>query len=442
MKSMQDVFRIFENDFFEAMRAGSFILNAMTTTFKMLNLTKPCLEAVADLGFSEPTPVQEQAIPSGLKNEDILAAAQTGTGKTLAYLLPIFDQMVSFWGSKRPKKNRGPYALILSPTRELAQQIAQCAQTIAKVTNFRVATVIGGKKYSSQINKLKQGCDILIATPGRLIDLLDQHALTLNAVHYLVLDEVDRMLDMGFWPPVYSIVKKTPVKRQTFFFSATLTPVVLEKARLLQKNPQRIEISHCGDTADTVEEYVMPVITAQKQSLLVALLEEKKPSRAIVFTHTKQEADTCAHLLQKTGLKADSIHSDKTQAKRDRALKYFKNGNLEVLVATDVLARGIDVSDVEMVVNLSVPDNPEDYVHRIGRTGRAGVSGEAYTMLAPEQLLELREIEYFTESLLSTFDLEGFEYASGRLIPDPKRPTKKGMRPKGRGGRRLSFRRR
>ena len=438
MKSMQDVFRIFENDFFEAMRAGSFILNAMTTTFKMLNLTKPCLEAVADLGFSEPTPIQEQAIPFGLKNEDILAAAQTGTGKTLAYLLPIFDQMVSFWGSKRPKKNRGPYALILSPTRELAQQIAQCAQTIAKVTNFRVATVIGGKKYSSQINKLKQGCDILIATPGRLIDLLDQHALTLNAVHYLVLDEVDRMLDMGFWPPVYSIVKKTPVKRQTFFFSATLTPVVLEKARLLQKNPQRIEISHCGDTA----EYVMPVMTAQKQSLLVALLEEKKPSRAIVFTHTKQEADTCAHLLQKTGLKADSIHSDKTQAKRDRALKYFKNGNLEVLVATDVLARGIDVSDVEMVVNLSVPDNPEDYVHRIGRTGRAGVSGEAYTMLAPEQLLELREIEYFTESLLSTFDLEGFEYASGRLIPDPKRPTKKGMRPKGRGGRRLSFRRR
>lgn len=442
MKSMQDVFRIFENDFFEAMRAGSFILNAMTTTFKMLNLTKPCLEAVADLGFSEPTPIQEQAIPFGLKNEDILAAAQTGTGKTLAYLLPIFDQMVSFWGSKRPKKNRGPYALILSPTRELAQQIAQCAQTIAKVTNFRVATVIGGKKYSSQINKLKQGCDILIATPGRLIDLLDQHALTLNAVHYLVLDEVDRMLDMGFWPPVYSIVKKTPVKRQTFFFSATLTPVVLEKARLLQKNPQRIEISHCGDTADTVEEYVMPVMTAQKQSLLVALLEEKKPSRAIVFTHTKQEADTCAHLLQKTGLKADSIHSDKTQAKRDRALKYFKNGNLEVLVATDVLARGIDVSDVEMVVNLSVPDNPEDYVHRIGRTGRAGVSGEAYTMLAPEQLLELREIEYFTESLLSTFDLEGFEYVSGRLIPDPKRPTKKGMRPKGRGGRRLSFRRR
>ena len=439
---MQDVFCIFENDFFEAMRAGSFILNAMTTTFKMLNLTKPCLEAVADLGFSEPTPIQEQAIPFGLKNEDILAAAQTGTGKTLAYLLPIFDQMVSFWGSKRPKKNRGPYALILSPTRELAQQIAQCAQAIAKVTNFRVATVIGGKKYSSQINKLKQGCDILIATPGRLIDLLDQHVLTLNAVHYLVLDEVDRMLDMGFWPPVYSIVKKTPAKRQTFFFSATLTPVVLEKARLLQKNPQRIEISHCGDTADTVEEYVMPVMTAQKQSLLVALLEEKKPSRAIVFTHTKQEADTCAHLLQKTGLKADSIHSDKTQAKRDRALKYFKNGNLEVLVATDVLARGIDVSDVEMVVNLSVPDNPEDYVHRIGRTGRAGVSGEAYTMLAPEQLLELREIEYFKESLLSTFDLEGFEYASGRLIPDPKRPTKKGMRPKGRGGRRLSFRRR
>ena len=418
-----------------------FILNAMIETFEKLNLTKPCLEAVDALGFTEPTPIQAQTIPLGLEHKDILAAAQTGTGKTLAYLLPIFDQMVRFWGLKRPKKNKGPYALILSPTRELAQQIAQCAQTIAETTNFRCATVIGGKKYSTQINKLKQGCDILIATPGRLIDLLDQKALHLNSVHYLVLDEVDRMLDMGFWPPVYSIVKKTPQNRQTFFFSATLTPVVLEKAHLLQKDPLRVEISHCGDTADTVEEFVMPVMPNQKQALLVALLEQEKPKRAIVFTSTKQEADTCAHLLQNAELKAESIHSDKAQSKRDRALKRFKNGSLEVLVATDVLARGIDVSDVEMVVNLTVPETPEDYVHRIGRTGRAGVSGKAYTMLAPEQLLQLREIEYFTKSLLTTYDLEGFEYAQGRLVPDPKRPTKKGMRSKNRMGRRLSFRR-
>lgn len=413
----------------------------MKESFATLSLTKPCLDAVKELGFETPTPIQEQAIPPGLKNKDILAAAQTGTGKTLAYLLPIFDQLVRFYGSRRPKKNTGPYALILSPIRELTQQIAQCANTIANVTNFRVTTVIGGKKYAGQIKSLKNGCDILIATPGRLGDLLKQHFLSLKNVHYLVLDEVDRMIDMGFWPEVHSIIKMTPKKRQTFLFSATLTSAVLEKAALLQHEPERIELSHCGETANTIEEFVMPVMPAQKHELLVSLLKHLKPSRAIVFTHTKQEADLCTRLLQNAHFKANSIHSDKPQNKREKALRSFKDGMLEALVATDVLARGIDVSHVDIVVNLSVPSNPEDYVHRIGRTGRAGIAGQAYTMLAPEELLDLRQIEYFTENLLEVYELEGFEYSGERLIPDPKRPTKKGQRIN-RNARRLSFRHR
>lgn len=394
-------------------------------TFDALEITTPVRQAINELGFTEPTPVQEKAIPEGIKGHDLLAAAQTGTGKTLAYLLPIFDQMVSFYGSKRPSKNNGPYALVLAPTRELAQQITETAEVFAKHTNFRTLTVIGGKKYNTQIKKLKSGCDVLIATPGRLLDLLNQQAVKLNAVHYLVLDEVDRMVDMGFWPTVNSIVRQTPKKRQTFFFSATLTPDVRSKGTLLQNNPTEIVIAHKGETADTVEEYVLPVSARQKQELLVALLEEKGGTRIIVFTPTKIEADSCARRLNKAGIKSDSIHSDKTQSKRDRALRDFRNSKIDVLVATDVLARGIDITDVAYVVNYTVPATPEDYIHRIGRTGRAGEHGSAYTFLSPDQILELREIEYHTKNLLETYDVPGFEYADDRLVPNPKRPTKR-----------------
>lgn len=243
-------------------------------TFNTLGLTKPSMEAVSKLGFSRPTPVQEQAIPLGCEGKDILAAAQTGTGKTLAYLLPIFDQMIRHFGSKRPKKN-APYALILSPTRELAQQISDTAKVIGEVSNFRVQTIIGGKKYSTQIEKLQKGCDVLIATPGRLIDLVDQKVLSLDSIHYLVLDEVDRMMDMGFWPPVQKIIRKLPAKRQTFLFSATLTPDVQAKAKMVQTEPAVIEIAHKGETADTVREFVLPVGAMQKQALLAALLKQR-----------------------------------------------------------------------------------------------------------------------------------------------------------------------
>ncbi len=408
-------------------------------TFNSLGLTKPSLEAVEALGFTEPTPVQAESIPPGIEGKDILAAAQTGTGKTLAYLLPIFDQMVSHFGSKRPKK--GPYALVLAPTRELAQQISECAATIAETTRFRTLTIIGGKKYTTQIDKLNKGCDVLIATPGRLLDLANQGALSLDSIHYLVLDEVDRMMDMGFWPSVNSIVRKTPKERQTFLFSATLTADVQAKASIVQTDPAIIEIAHKGETADTVAEFVLPVAERQKIELLVALLKEKGAERVIVFTRTKQSADSCANRLKDAGIKADSIHADKPQGKRDRALKNFREGKIDVLVATDVLARGIDVTEVSFVVNFTVPDSPEDYIHRIGRTGRAGEQGAAYTFLSPDQILELREIEYHTKHLLETYDLDGFEYTSDRLVPNPKRPVKRASRT-GHGRRRPSLRRR
>lgn len=396
-----------------------------TTTFSSLNLTKPVQEAIDSLGFTTPTPIQLEAIPKGNEGRDLLAAAQTGTGKTLAYLIPLFDKLVRHFGSTRPKKG-GPYVLILAPTRELAQQISDSATAFGDTTHFRVHTVIGGKKYKTQIQNLKRGCDVLIATPGRLNDLLNQNILNLNKVHYLVLDEVDRMMDMGFWPSVHHIVEQTPKKRQTFLLSATLTPEVKAKARTMQHNPCVIEIAHKGETAATVKEYVLPITQRQKHDLLIALLREKGSKRVIVFTKTKIDADSCSRRLQDAGIEADSIHADKPQNKRDKALKRFKNGTIDVLVATDVLARGIDVTGVAFVVNMTVPESPEDYIHRIGRTGRAGEEGAAYTMLSPDQLLALREIEYHTKHLLETLDVPGFSYEPDRLVPDPKRPTIRG----------------
>ena len=411
-----------------------------TTTFSSLNLTKPVQEAIDSLGFTTPTPIQLEVIPKGNEGHDLLAAAQTGTGKTLAYLIPLFDELVRHFGSTRPKKG-GPYVLILAPTRELAQQISDSATAFGNTTHFRVHTVIGGKKYKTQIQNLKRGCDVLIATPGRLNDLLDQKILNLNKVHYLVLDEVDRMMDMGFWPSVHHIVEQTPKKRQTFLLSATLTPEVKAKARAIQHDPCVIGIAHKGETAATVKEYVLPITQRQKHDLLIALLQEKGSQRVIVFTKTKIDADSCSRRLQDAGIEADSIHADKPQNKRDKALKRFKNGTIDVLVATDVLARGIDVTEVAFVVNMTVPESPEDYIHRIGRTGRAGEEGAAYTMLSPDQLLALREIEYHTKHLLETYDVPGFSYEPGRLVPDPKRPTTRGAvrRP---GARRLRIGRR
>ncbi|MDO4503049.1 MAG: DEAD/DEAH box helicase [Coriobacteriia bacterium] len=410
----------------------------MSNAFSELGLCPLLLDAVEKLGYTEPTPVQQQAIPLGLEGRDVLAAAQTGTGKTAAFLLPIFNNMVTYWGEKRPKGAKGPYVLILSPTRELATQIAECAQAIAKVANFRVMSVIGGVKYEKQVKGLAAGCDVLIATPGRLNDLVKQDACTLKNVRYLVLDEVDRMVDLGFWPSVNALCRQVTAKHQTFLFSATITPSVEVKSDLLMNDPARVEVAFKGQTADTVHEYLCPVSFRQKLNLLTALLKEQGPERVLVFAPTKMETDSCARRLESEGLKVDSIHAGKPQGKRDKALRDFRNGKIDVLVATDVLARGIDISDVRYVVNLTVPNPPEDYVHRIGRTGRAGEAGRAYTFMSPDQLLQMREIEYFSGNLLELYDVEGFEYDDDRLLPNPSRTAKRAVR---RGGRRLGFRR-
>lgn len=402
----------------------------MTKTFKELGLSEKTLAAVEKMGYSDPTPVQEQAIPFALAGRDVVAAAQTGTGKTAAFLLPTMDTV------GKARKGQGPVCLIITPTRELAIQIDRVAVSIAKETKHRVLTVVGGQKYDPQISALKRGIDILVATPGRLIDLMDRHVVNLKDIEVLVLDEADRMLDMGFWPSVKKIVAKVPEEHQTLFFSATISGDVMTNVGALLKDPEFVEIARKGTTAEGIEQYIMPVEHAQKIDLLTEMLKAKGGHRVIVFTRTKSRADSCTKRLTKSGFRAQAIHADRSQSQRQRALESFRTGKTDILVATDVLARGIDVSDVSHVYNLDVPNNPEDYVHRIGRTGRAGEEGYAITFVGPEEIGELREIEYLLKTIIQTYDLEGFPYGERRIVPSPDRVAVKKARSVYRGSNR------
>jgi ATP-dependent RNA helicase RhlE len=408
----------------------------MTNTFKGLGLSEHTLAAVKSLHYDTPTPVQEQSIPLVLAGRDIAAAAQTGTGKTAAFLLPVMDRLGNV------KQRRGPRVLIVTPTRELAQQIDKVATTISKKTQHKILTTVGGTGYATQTKALKDGIDILVATPGRLLDLLERKAATLDAVEVLVLDEADRMLDMGFWPAVRKILSLVQGRKQTLFFSATLSHEVLAKAKPLLHNPELIEIARKGATADLVEQFIMPVEQLQKPALLLEMLKAKGSKRVIVFTRTKSRADACVRRLIKQGISAAVIHSNKSQSQRERALKDFKSGKTDVLVATDVLARGIDISNVSRVFNFDVPTNPEDYVHRIGRTGRAGEQGYAITFVSPTEISDLRDIENLIDTVIPTYDLEGFAYDEARLVPAHDRQAKRkprtvysGARSRGRGSR-------
>lgn len=394
----------------------------MTKSFEELGLSEKTLAAVCDMGYTEPTPVQEQAIPLVLEGRDIVAAAQTGTGKTAAFTLPVMDHL------GHAGKQQGPLCLIVTPTRELAQQIDNVATTIAKQTEHRVLTVVGGVGYEPQKKALKKGIDILVATPGRLLDLFEQKAVSLKNVEVLVLDEADRMLDMGFWPSVRKIVAQVTRRKQTLLFSATISSDVMTSAGSLLHNPEFIEIARKGTTAETIEQFIMPVEHTQKADLLQALLTEKKPERVLVFTRTKHRADSVAKRLGKQGFKTRAIHADRSQAQRERALEDFRKGKTDILVATDVLARGIDISDISQVINYDVPNNPEDYVHRIGRTGRAGESGYAITFVGPDEISDLREIEYLMKKIIPVYDLPDFPYRDGRIVPAPDRVAKKKMR--------------
>lgn len=379
------------------------IFYIMTKQFNELGLSDAALAAVEALGYTAPTPVQEQAIPAVLEGRDVIAAAKTGTGKTAAFCLPTISRL------EHARHGQGPLMLVVTPTRELAMQIEEVARTIAKQTHHTVTCVVGGVSYDPQITALKKGTDVLIATPGRLIDLIDRGAAKLGQVSTLVLDEADRMLDMGFLPDMKRIVAKCPADRQTLLFSATIDEGIKKNMSHLLSDPVFVEIAHKGETADTVDQYIVRVDQRAKNDLLAALLNERGGTRIIVFARTRHRADTCCRKLRKAGFKAEAIHSDRSQNQRKRALDAFAAGKCDVLVATDVLARGIDVNEVNYVVNLDLPTQAEDYVHRIGRTGRAGEKGFAVSFVTPETKPELKEIEKLIGRSIPEMEVKSFD---------------------------------
>ena len=405
--------------------------------FNELGLSDEMLRAIENLGYTAPTPVQAGSIPVVLEGRDLLAAAQTGTGKTAAFLLPTMNNLEHIAppkpvrerggrnrrrGAKKPEGNgRGPVMLVITPTRELAQQIDEVASKIADVTGHVAVTVVGGVSYKPQTAALKYGCDILVATPGRLVDLIEQGACHLNEVKVLVLDEADRMLDMGFLPAVRRIVRETPAERQTLLFSATLDEEAVGEITDLVSDPARVEIAPATSTADTVDQFVFPVSIEAKNNLLPEFLKKEGPERTIVFMRTKHRADSCCRRLERKGIKAAAIHGNRSQAQRERALSAFRDGTVDVLVATDVLARGIDISDVRYVVNFDVPAEPTDYIHRIGRTGRAGELGWAITFVTEQDVDEFYEIEKLMDKTADIYEAGDLHVGPNPPAVDPER---------------------
>jgi ATP-dependent RNA helicase RhlE len=390
----------------------------MTKHFDELGLSELALAAVCDLGYIDPTPVQEQAIPAVLAGRDVIAAAKTGTGKTAAFSLPSMDKL------GHARHGQGPLMLVVTPTRELAMQIEEVCTAIAKETHHQVSKVIGGVAYGPQIDALAKGTDVLIATPGRLVDLIKQDAAHLGQVETLVLDEADRMLDMGFLPDMKRIVTQCPDDRQTLLFSATIDDGIERNMKDLLHDPVFVEIAHKGETADTVDQYIVRVAQRQKNDLLISLLKEQGGTRIIVFARTRHRVDNCVRKLRRAGFKCEPIHSDRRQNQRKRALDAFAAGRCDILVATDVLARGIDVSDVNYVVNLDLPEQAEDYVHRIGRTGRAGEEGFAVSFVSPETENLLRDIEKLIGKKIPVMEVKSFD-ASESDVALAKNATRK-----------------
>ncbi|MEM0984414.1 MAG: DEAD/DEAH box helicase [Planctomycetota bacterium] len=365
-------------------------------SFESLGLSRPILEAIAEDGYDLPTPIQSTAIPPAMQGRDVLGLAQTGTGKTAAFALPLLDRLMN---AKPNTKRRGmvlPRALILSPTRELATQIAQSASGYARHTGLSGCTVYGGVRQYQQVRKLKAGVDVIVATPGRLQDLMDQGYVDLSAIEVLVLDEADRMLDMGFIKPIREIAAECPKDRQTLMFSATLAKEIEQLAQSLLKDPVRVEIAGKKKEKLKIKQEVHMVEGDQKQPLLEMMLGDDTVTRAVVFTRTKHGADKVAKKLGKAGVTAVAIHGNKNQNQRDRALDAFRHGRSRVLVATDVAARGLDVDGVSHVFNFNLPNEPEAYVHRIGRTGRNGAEGIAVSFCDPTERAYLRAIEKLT----------------------------------------------
>lgn len=375
-------------------------------TFKELNIIEPILKALIQEGYSTPTPIQEQAIPIILKNSDILGCAQTGTGKTAAFTIPILQKL---YNNVKQGRNKEIKALILTPTRELAIQIGESFSSYGKYTSLKHTVVFGGVSQKSQTDALKAGIDILIATPGRLLDLINQGYIHLKTVDFFVLDEADRMLDMGFIHDIKRILPLLPKDKQTLFFSATMPDEIAHLAKSILRNPARVEVTPASSTVDAIEQFLYYAEKKDKPSLLIELLKDKEKESVLVFSRTKHGADKIAKVLTKAGIGTEAIHGNKSQNARQRALSNFKEHSTRVLIATDIAARGIDIDQLSHVINFDLPEVPETYVHRIGRTGRAGYSGVALSFCDPEEISQLKGIQKLIGKQITVVHDHAFE---------------------------------
>ncbi|MDP5055527.1 MAG: DEAD/DEAH box helicase [Marinomonas hwangdonensis] len=401
-------------------------------SFASLGLHPDILNQVSELGYTTPTPIQIAAIPTVLEGRDVMAGAQTGTGKTAAFALPLLHRILN---QKSTKQADGIQVLVLTPTRELAQQVHASFVKYGQNLPLQSVVAYGGASINVQLDALKQGCDVLVATPGRLLELIMKNLIDVSTLQTLVLDEADRMLDMGFIIDIQRILKKLPDIRQTLFFSATFNDDIFALSKTLLNNPQLIEVDHRNTTATQVEQRVYAVDKDQKSALLSFLIGSKNWQQVLIFTRTKQGADELATEMQKDGIATQSIHGDKSQGARDRVLADFKAGKIRALVATDVAARGIDIDQLHYVVNHELPYNAEDYIHRIGRTGRAGTSGLAISLVTEAERYLLTDIEKLLNESFVVQWLPGFEPDPNKLIQatTKRAPSKKTLRAKALG---------
>jgi len=396
--------------------------------FSKLGLAPAVLDGVRAAGYTEPTPIQLRAVPLVLAGRDVIGSAQTGTGKTAAFALPIL--------SKLGQHNAGgPRALILEPTRELAAQVETAFRDYARFTSLNITVVFGGVGYGRQHDALRAGTDILVATPGRLLDHLGRGTVRLDRVQFLVLDEADRMLDMGFLPDVRRLIEKCPRQRHTSLFSATIPPQIETLIQWAMHHPETVEIGARRTPAATVKHVIYPVADAQKTDLLLELLKRVNYNSVLVFCRTKHGADRIAHTLKRNNHAVAVLHSNRTQREREQALRGFREGRYEVLVATDIAARGLDIADVSHVINYDVPQHPEDYIHRIGRTGRAEATGDAFTIMTAEDAGHVFAIERFISQKIPRVKLEHFDYRYTALFEADKPGQPGGFPGKVRGGR-------
>ncbi|MDC1284978.1 DEAD/DEAH box helicase [Gammaproteobacteria bacterium] len=394
-------------------------------TFDDLGLSPAILTAVTEKGYDTPSPIQEKAIPAVLSGRDVMAAAQTGTGKTAGFTLPLLEIL-----SKSGKKVQSNQvrALVLTPTRELAAQVAESVSDYSKNLPIRSSVVFGGVKINPQMQRLRQGVDVLVATPGRLLDLYNQNAVKFDNLEVLILDEADRMLDMGFIHDIKKILRVLPKQRQNLLFSATFSDDIRKLAKGLANDPIEVSVSSPNTTVETVDHWICPVDKKQKAELLCHLITHNEWKQVLVFSRTKHGANKLTKKLEAAGITATAIHGNKSQSARTKALAGFKDGQVRALVATDIAARGLDISQLPHVVNFDLPDVPEDYVHRIGRTGRAGSSGEAISLVCADEIKQLSDIERLIGELLPRKLIDGFE--PDHDVPESRLRQQKPKKPK------------